>query len=388
MLQNIKQFDKQCNLSAHVDWLNFRIDDVTFSDLANILQIPENLFLGQIDNLVGYNFYDYSYIFSDLKIYTGQFEDENEHQHISIYGWFSGHACTYIEEVEFLRLNITSWREFFKILIDTFGSKIDFRRIDLNIDDQVSEGQAYFKPFDLLKYVESDRFSYGNSTSYSVQGTDKSGMTLYLGAKTSSKQIRIYDKKAERQAKLQQEGEILEAWTRTEIQFLREASNAIINEYLQSEIELIDLVKGYLKQNVHFYTSDNWKSEESPREFRPWVRYLGKSAPISIHIERRETSLNQKIDWLDSGGGLAILKAYQLLDDNDLLPEDLSDRMSQGLNDTIKDKGYPMDLAKKLVAYLVEKERFDLVSEVMSQSYDPFNKEKNRLKNLVERMRE
>lgn len=388
MLQNIKQIDKQSNLSAHVDWLNFRIDDVTFSDLANILQIPENLFLGQIDNLVGYNFYDYSYIFSDLKIYTGQFEDENEHQHTSIYGWFSGHACTYIEEVEFLRLNITSWRGFFKILIDTFGSKIDFRRIDLNIDDQVSEGQAYFKPFDLLKYVESDRFSYGNSTSYSVQGTDKSGMTLYLGAKTSSKQIRIYDKKAERQAKLQQEGEILEAWTRTEIQFLREASNAIINEYLQSEIELIDLVKGYLKQNVHFYTSDNWKSEESPKEFRPWVRYLGKSAPISIHIERRETSLNQKIDWLDSGGGLAILKAYQLLDDNDLLPEDLSDRMSQGLNDTIKDKGYPMDLAKKLVAYLVEKERFDLVSEVMSQSYDPFNKEKNRLKNLVERMRE
>ena len=31
MPQNGKQIEKQANLSAHVDWLNFRIDDVTFS---------------------------------------------------------------------------------------------------------------------------------------------------------------------------------------------------------------------------------------------------------------------------------------------------------------------------------------------------------------------
>ncbi|WP_285007584.1 replication initiation factor domain-containing protein [Lactococcus formosensis] len=381
---NGKQIEKQANLSAHVDWLNFRIDDVTFSDLAEFLDIPESFFLGQLDNLIGYKIYDQSFIFSDLKVYTGSFVDEEEKEHTSIYAWFSGHACAYLEQVEFLRLGIKTWSEFLTRLKVKFGQKLDFRRIDLNIDDQVSQGQAYFKPFDLLKFVESDRFSYGNSTSYSVQGTDKSGMTLYLGAKTSSKQIRIYDKKAERLAKLEQDGELLEAWTRTEIQFLRESANAVIEKYINSGISLLDLIKGYLKSNVHFYSSDNWKNEENPKEFRPWTRFLGKSAPFNIHVERRNTPLNQKFEWLDNGGGLAITKAYKLLDDNNLLPKDLSSRMKQGLDDTIKYKGYPIDLSKKLVAYLIENNRFDLIDDVISNTYDPFKNEKKRLKQLAE----
>lgn len=381
---NGKQIEKQANLSAHVDWLNFRIDDVTFSDLAEFLDIPESFFLGQLDNLIGYQFYDQSFTFSDLKVYTGAFVDEEDNEHTSIYAWFSGHACTYLEQVEFVRLGIKTWSEFLKQLKIKFGHKLDFRRIDLNIDDQVSEGQAYFKPFDLLKFVESDRFSYGNSTSYSVQGTDKSGMTLYLGAKTSSKQIRIYDKKAERLAKLEEDGELLQAWTRTEIQFLREAANAVIEEYINNDITLLDLIKGYLKCNVHFYSSENWKKEDTPKEIRPWTRFLGKSAPFTIHIERRDTPLNQKFEWLDNGGGLAITKAYKLLDDNNLLPKDLSSRMKQGLDDTIKYKGYPIDLSKKLVAYLIENNRFDLIDDVISNTYDPFKNEKKRLKQLAE----
>lgn len=384
MPQNGIQIEKQANLSAHVDWLNFRIDDVTFSDFAEFLDIPESFFLGQLDNLIGYKIYDQSFIFSDLKVYTGTFVDEEEKEHTSIYAWFSGHACAYLEQVEFLRLGIKTWSEFLKRLKIKFGQKLDFRRIDLNIDDQVSQGQAYFKPFDLLKFVESDRFSYGNSTSYSVQGTDKSGMTLYLGAKTSSKQIRIYDKKAERLAKLEQDGELLEAWTRTEIQFLRESANAVIEKYISSGISLLDLIKGYLKSNVHFYSSYNWKTEENPKEFRPWTRFLGKSAPFTIHVERRDTPLNQKFEWLDNGGGLAITKAYKLLDDNNLLPNDLSSRMKQGLDDTIKYKGYPIDLSKKLVAYLIENNRFDLIDDVISNTYDPFKNEKKRLKQLAE----
>lgn len=384
MPQNGIQIEKQANLSAHVDWLNFRIDDVTFSDFAEFLDIPESFFLGQLDNLIGYKIYDQSFIFSDLKVYTGTFVDEEEKEHTSIYAWFSGHACAYLEQVEFLRLGIKTWSEFFTRLKIKFGQKLDFRRIDLNIDDQVSQGQAYFKPFDLLKFVESDRFSYGNSTSYSVQGTDKSGMTLYLGAKTSSKQIRIYDKKAERLAKLEQDGELLEAWTRTEIQFLRESANAVIEKYISSGINLLDLIKGYLKSNVHFYSSYNWKNEENPKEFRPWTRFLGKSAPFTIHVERRDTPLNQKFEWLDNGGGLAITKAYKLLDDNNLLPNDLSSRMKQGLDDTIKYKGYPIDLSKKLVAYLIENNRFDLIDDVISNTYDPFKNEKKRLKQLAE----
>ena len=106
MPQNGKQIEKQANLSAHVDWLNFRIDDVTFSDLAEFLDIPESFFLGQLDNLIGYQFYDQSFTFSDLKVYTGVFVDEEDNEHTSIYAWFSGHACTYLEQVEFVRLGI------------------------------------------------------------------------------------------------------------------------------------------------------------------------------------------------------------------------------------------------------------------------------------------
>lgn len=87
---------------------------------------------------------------------------------------------------------------------------------------------------------------------------------------------------------------------------------------------------------------------------------------------------------MDNGGGLAITKAYKLLDDNNLLPGDLSSRMKQGLDDTIKYKGYPIDLSKKLVAYLIENNRFDLIDDVISNTYDPFKNEKKRLKKLAE----
>ncbi|WP_282674899.1 hypothetical protein [Lactococcus cremoris] len=58
--------------------------------------------------------------------------------------------------------------------------------------------------------------------------------------------------------------------------------------------------------------------------------------------------------------------------------------MKQGLDDTIRYKGYPIDLSKKLVAYLIENNRFDLIDDVISNTYDPFKNEKKRLKQLAE----
>ncbi|WP_285022661.1 replication initiation factor domain-containing protein [Lactococcus garvieae] len=387
MPQSDRQLNRQSNLSAHVDWLNFRIDNISVHDLTDFLKIPIDLFLSQTDNLAGYQFYDTSLTFSDLKIYSGKFpnKENSEVEHSSVYAWFSGQACQYIEDVVLKRLEIKDWREFFIALNDRFNNTVQYRRIDLNIDDQVSTGEAYFKPYDLLKYVESERFCYGNSTNYSVQGTDKSGMTLYLGAKTSSKQIRIYDKKAERLNKLVETGEIMDAWTRTEIQFLRESAEAIIEQYLNTDLSLLDLIKGYLKSNVHFYTSNSWKEEESPKEFRPWVRFLGKSSPIHIHTSRRETPLIKKFQWLDDGGSLAIMKAYLLLEAENLLPEELDGRMGLGFNGIIEDKGLPLDLAKKIISYLVENNREDLVETIRRQTYDPFKKEKDRLKYLAQK---
>ncbi|XHB95866.1 hypothetical protein AAFF39_03385 [Lactococcus garvieae] len=79
------------------------------------------------------------------------------------------------------------------------------------------------------------------------------------------------------------------------------------------------------------------------------------------------------------------MKAYLLLEAENLLPEELDGRMGLGFNGIIEDKGLPLDLAKKIISYLVENNREDLVETIRRQTYDPFKKEKDRLKYLAQK---
>lgn len=373
---NIKRpTPKQEFLKANIDWLQFRIDDLSIEAIMDFFEIPQDMFLFQVDHLAGYKHFQHSYEFQGIKLYFGIYEDEFEIRHSSTMTWVSGTGCRYLENIIFKKKGCNDWREFFEELIsnlDTNEHPIDFRRVDLNIDD--FNDVPYFTPEQLLKYCETNRFRYGRSQSYSPQGTMKLGMTLYLGASKSDRRIRIYDKEKEQQKK---EKYVVRPWIRTEIQFMRDIADISIRQYVKSNKSLMDFTKGYLKEQLHFYTHKEWKKEHKPLETRKWTRFLGNSEPFELPISRTKSNMQEKIEWLITGGGLAILKAYDLLHQNNILPIDLDDEYKNGVPDLIMEKDYTLELSKVLINHVSTSNisnqlKQKLIEEIKEHTYDPF----------------
>lgn len=372
----------QANLTANIDWLQFRIDDIELNHLLEFLTIPIDMFIRQINYLAGYKHYTECYEFQQIKIYYGVYLDEFNLSHDSFMVLASGSACRYLEDVIFKRKGIDNWKDFLKQLLITFeqlDAAIDFRRIDMCIDD--FNPIPYFTPAKLLKHCEDDRYIYGRSQKYSVQGTEQSGMTLYIGASKSDRRIRIYDKEKEQQNKkeLSHSG----SWIRTEIQFMRAIANTSVQRFTNMDVSLIDFVKGYLKQQLHFYTKPDWRIQKKPLETRKWTRFLGSSEPFQLALSHQKTTMQEKIEWLINGGGLAILKSYDLLYNNNLLPADLEKEHKKSISELINYKDYPIELSKTIINHISRQQisnnlKESLILSVKLQTYDPFENEKIR----------
>lgn len=365
----------QENLKANVDWLQFRIDDIKLDDIVKFLETPLEMFLKSNGYPAGYKHYSILYEFQNIKIYFGMYQDNFNLTHESYMIQISGSACRYIENVTFKKKGYHDWHDFLKNLLVHFNqleTTIDFKRIDLNIDD--FNKLPYFTPSKLLKFCEKNSFKYGRSRKYSVQGTEKTGLTLYLGASKSDRRIRIYDKKKEQHKK---EIEVpYGSWIRTEIQFMRVLSSEIVHQFVNTDRSLIDFTKGYLKKQLHFYTNPNLKMET-----RIWTRFLGSSEPFKLTLNHEQNSMQEKIEWFKNGGGLAILKAYVLLHDNNILPEKLSSEDKEGIEVLIESKDFPLELSKALIDHISIQEidislQRELIDYVKAKTYDPFEREK------------
>lgn len=373
------QYEKQKKLVANFDWVQCRIDNSTPNAIMNFLNLPVELWDKTVGSLSGYTCFTDVFECQHIKLFTGIESAKNVNMLI-----ISGEACRFIESKLFSS-SFLDWRDFLKSFMIAFHS-LEWRRIDLNIDDL--NDIPYFRPDTLLSYCEvrPHRFRYGRSSSYSVQGSLMQGMTLYIGARTSDRQIRVYDKKAERKAKEKIKNDELKSWIRLEVQFMREISGKKILEYITQDLDLIDLIKGYLNANLKFYDDDNLTVIP-----KFWTNYLMTTNTTKVKISHVNRELENSLDWFMNGGGLAVLKAYLLLADNDLLPEpteleyaDYSD--TQDIDKLIDLKGFPLDLSQKLQNYVLKKSGdLDLVNDIKNQTYDPKKETKTFIKNQKQR---
>ena len=99
--------------------------------------------------------------------------------------------------------------------------------------------------------------------------------------------IIIYDKQSERLAK----GKLFEesqfpSGVRLEIRFIRKIAQEMTKKIAKEKINISYIIKGFLKQQVRFY-SDISKE----KEMRFWERYLGASKPFKIVIKHENTTL-------------------------------------------------------------------------------------------------
>ena len=135
---------------------------------------------------------------------------------------------------------------------------------------------------------------------------------------------------------------------------LEEKAHYFIQEWLHSEIDLLNFTKGYLKEKVRFYSDSHFS-----KPLRSWEKFLGHSKPVSIIISKPKTELEQKLEWFTYKGSGAILKAYKFLYDNNLLHEyEKSNYLA------LNNMEYPPDLASGLIERAILFKREDLIPTI------------------------
>lgn len=368
---------KSKKLFALVDWFQFRIKNVKIDEISDFFGIPDDIWTLKKAGLAGYEDFRFVFEFNSIRLYCNAFTaydkdgtyqtfeeiKHNQENEYDIMVQLSGQACRFVEEVLFRMAGQNyDWKDFFKSVLNTYH-KIDIRRLDLNIND-VNDPQ-FFTPNTLLKYCESGRFKYGKSIKYSNIGTPKTGQTVYFGGWDSDRQIKAYDKKAEKEAKSGVIDDSYDSWTRLEVKFLRELSAKVVKDFINSDWSILSLIQGYLKKNLHFYSD-----VEHTKEPQFWTRYLGASEPKSFVLHKKETTLINKFSWLTYKGSLPILKAYDFLSQNGIVPVVFGEVWADsefGLElagHDIQNVKFTKELSADLIAYVASVGRLDLVEEI------------------------
>lgn len=348
----ITRVASQNNLRAIFDWIQIQLFLESDLDhiIQNVLGIPSEHFFLKEGRLEHYP-YDYVLEYGTIRIYF-----DSSEQHLDCMLVLSGEALEFYRTEILAPMELTV-KDFLKNLFQVYDQRFKITRVDPAIDDW--NQQPYFTPQQLMKVCKNKRFVYGKSTYFDVYGleTKEKGMTLYLKPPSADDRIKFYDKQAEQAKKQGLRKKDIQPWIRTEIVFRREKAHEFIQHYLKEDIELIELVKGYLKEKVKFYTDDEFKNP-----LRAWIKFLGKSRPFSISIPKTKSDLLKKFDWYFYQGSIAVYHAYMFCIENQLLSHD------ERLKYEEKEVSFPPDLASELQKRATQQGRSELIMSIVEMT--------------------
>lgn len=337
----------QDKLEAGIDWLEMQISGLRFEEICEkLLFLDSKKFVYQKAKLPRRPQYEYCLTYENIKIF------ENG---LDCYLLMSGQGCTYFYD-HVLKNQDKTWNDWFSEMKDLLEIHLKAgSRIDLKIDDL--NDAPYFTPAQLLKYCQAKRYRYGRSTEYLPYGDERGGQTLYLGKPRSDRYIRIYDKLLEQiKAKNLAPDVDIRSWIRLEIQFRREIAEEIMKMLMNDDRALIDIIKGYLKDKLHFYTDDTLETEP-----QRWLKFLGKSEIVHLTFPKKITPIEKKVSWIKEKGPLPIFKAMRFLRENDVA-------VSENIFELTDEAKYPPELALQMINYVNLMNRPDLVPEIISET--------------------
>ncbi|MBO1102633.1 replication initiation factor domain-containing protein [Enterococcus hirae] len=357
----------QANLRAIFDWLQFQTFSLDLEVIThNILNVPLLYFIQKKGRLEYYE-YDSVLEYGDIRIYDYSTElqlsfiEKESGLRKDKMVVMSGKALTFYRE-EILAKQNCSFKNFLVNLFKNYEDKFKVTRTDPAIDD--FNENPYFTPKQLLKICEQKHFSCGKSTFYEIYGTEnkEKGMTLYLKPPTADDRIKFYDKQAEQAIKQGVRKKDMPKQIRTEIVFRREKAHEFIKYYVNQNIELIDLIKGHLKEKVKFY-SDDFKSP-----LRKWDRFLGKTQPFKLSIPKENSNLYSKFEWIFYQGGFSTFIAYLFCLENGLFTYE---ELKQFEKIREKIEVFPPNLASDLIQQATIMERKDLIPLIKQMTKKP-----------------
>lgn len=359
----------QKKLHALIDWLQIQVlnKEELQEVVEELLEIPFDYFVERKGQLTYYS-YNRVIEYANIRIYFRS-ENEKESEDGDCMIVIDGTGMGFLQEIYLPEKGITL-KVFLKQLLSNKRWRMKVTRVDATIDD--FNEIPYFTPNQLLKICEKKQFFYGKSTTYDVYGqeTKEKGMTLYLKPPNADDRIKIYDKQAERAKASGLRKKDLPPWIRVEIAFRREKAQKFVLYYLAYDYALIDVIKGYLKEKVKFFSDT-----QMTQPLRKWERFLGKSLPVSISVPKEDSELTQKFRWYFYQGAYPVYHAYHYCLKNKLLNEYELEEFERMQTSMELEGIFSPQLTSELIKRATEKGRIELIPELKHLTKQPKIKE-------------
>ncbi|MBC6140965.1 replication initiation factor domain-containing protein [Listeria welshimeri] len=338
------------NLSVLIDWLTIIFEDQdAYTVIQEYLDLPFEAFDKDVRG-IQYKEYDTRYTFGQIVLFSIEEQPDKQECYLVL----SGEGCRQLEK-DLERKNQT-WAFFFNKSFTYSDSTVRMTRLDLAIDDK--NEVPFFTIKDLYQKAENELYqSISQTHSYhdSKFSLNDNAKTLYIGAQKSRVRFRFYDKDKEQALKQKMPMDELESWKRTEIQLRDEYATQMSYEIAFSQKSLGKLIFGFLKANLTFYT-------ETGEIYRPWQRFIGSVEPLKLTATTETTTLYDTQTWLETGGVLAIIKGFKLLEENNALGK------LHSIEELIPTSLFSRSFSQKLVAHVSMLDRVDLVKEIQNQT--------------------
>ena len=210
-----------------IDWLTFSVKREDPSEvIREYLGLDPALFQDTGYSLLGYN---KVLRFSDICVcYEPR---ENKHfQNMGVCVSMSGNGCRTFETMSKLGAKdkqgtqSVAFPALFRLL--TADETANVSRIDIACDDR----EGYLDMYEIIDRTRSNKINsrlLRRTINFSLNGKDKAGATVYIGASSSDFRVRIYDKALEQGV----EGH----WVRVELVMRSANANAFVEEMTNSE---------------------------------------------------------------------------------------------------------------------------------------------------------
>lgn len=189
-----------------------------------------------------------------------------------------------------------------------------YTRLDIAIDDfKGIYSTETIRKATYNKQCVTHLKEWGNGTRGLIKnGNDFLTMdNFYLGSSTSRYRINVYDKKIEREVKdkelpLDENGQPVESWTRTEIRLSYEYAQQFVAHILTDSNELGYHIKSFLNEKVQFVTLAAMKKDSNFSRLlgdkqnicKWWRTFLNGCGRLNLSVYKPDKTLEESKDWL------------------------------------------------------------------------------------------
>ncbi|WP_206850655.1 replication initiation factor domain-containing protein [Enterococcus plantarum] len=345
--KEVRTIATQKNVRGLEDWLQIDFLQTNLEMITTQLGLSLSDFNYSEQGLTYYPF-DCCYSLGDVKIYGMDYYSVTDTARYMLV--LSGKGCQFYREYA----SEETLKSLLKTFFNDYGDTLKVTRFDVCIDD--FNQKPYYTPSQLLKFCEKKRFHYGKSTTYQTYGNKQQGVTLYLKPAGADDRLRIYDKHMEqaKQLGIRPKDYEFPSWIRYEVEFHREKAHLLAKKYAYDDSDIKELVKGYLKEKLVFYSDDSFQ-----KVAQRWIEFLGQSEPFKLVIKKEKSPLLDKFEWYQFKGSLAIYKAIKFLEENQIYPKSI-DTLDEALEKTM----FSIELSDELKKYVLLYGREDLLSEI------------------------